>query len=495
MKRNILTLITLVLAALGSAIQAQRPTGDTLTERDLTYFVTPLTYNAFVPPIEDSTLWLSSHDNFFYFGDDQAHYSGNQIIGQQMFTDRPIKVVGLATCAYIQPPTDINMREFSYCFPNTRDTSMTGRATDSLILYTIVDDNPVELKSSPWRAEQPHRYLLLPPYDTTEPIQLRPIPAIASLYETMFDTPVIVEGDFIVAGTELNNEGSYSWIHAPHYEQWPQWIWLWDHCPTRYWYMHGGPWIPVSEARQFPSYVVHWAKQLNSGSSWQRTIAYQNHNIYDTLQNIVYTYAVQWYTQLMFPIIDLSFDTSYCHGVSNLRLAGRSGNNATLMWDSDESGPWEVAYGKASAPRDSFSVVNTSVPTVRLSGFDARTPYHAYVRGYCDLNDSYSDWIGPLEFQVYEGPAQPGDTTAIDQPGSMASFIQLLPNPATSQVQILSSYKMDRIVLFDLGGRTLLDQPADGISSLLDLSALPKGSYIVAIHSAKSIATKKLIVE
>lgn len=201
------------------------------------------------------------------------------------------------------------------------------------------------------------------------------------------------------------------------------------------------------------------------------------------------------HSNIFFPILFKDWDTAYCHGVSNLRLAGRSGNNATLMWDSDESGPWEVAYGKASAPRDSFSVVNTSVPTVRLSGFDARTPYHAYVRGYCDLNDSYSDWIGPLEFQVYEGPAQPGDTTAIDQPGSMASFIQLLPNPATSQVQILSSYKMDRIVLFDLGGRTLLDQPADGISSLLDLSALPKGSYIVAIHSAKSIATKKLIVE
>jgi transcriptional regulator with AAA-type ATPase domain len=158
---------------------------------------------------------------------------------------------------------------------------------------------------------------------------------------------------------------------------------------------------------------------------------------------------------IFFPILFRDWDTAYCHGVSNLRLAGRSGNNATLMWDSDESGPWEVAYGKASAPRDSFSVVNTSVPTVRLSGFDARTPYHAYVRGYCDLNDSYSDWIGPLEFQVYEGPAQPGDTTAIDQPGSMASFIQLLPNPATSQVQILSSYKMDRIVL-DEGAKQLL---------------------------------------
>ncbi len=40
MKRNIQSLIILVLAALGSAIQAQRPTGDTLTSLPNDYLVT-----------------------------------------------------------------------------------------------------------------------------------------------------------------------------------------------------------------------------------------------------------------------------------------------------------------------------------------------------------------------------------------------------------------------------------------------------------------------
>ena len=307
----------------------------------------------------------------------------------------------------------------------------------------------------------------------------------------MFDNPVAVGPDFIVASSAYNNTTKNSF-----------WDSQWEHYPTRFCSVFSPQCRATDtvfdssctyefwgETFPYPHWLGHPISWLND-STFCRSHGFvapdwevPDHETYYTHSNI------------FFPILFKDWDTAYCHGVSNLRLAGRSGNNATLMWDSDESGPWEVAYGKASAPRDSFSVVNTSVPTVRLSGFDARTPYHAYVRGYCDLNDSYSDWIGPLEFQVYEGPAQPGDTTAIDQPGSMASFIQLLPNPATSQVQILSSYKMDRIVLFDLGGRTLLDQPADGISSLLDLSALPKGSYIVAIHSAKSIATKKLIVE
>ena len=526
MKRNILTLIILILAALGGTLQAQRPTGDTLSIPDESYFcdtfniMRPINPGSGVNPSYEASLEKMDLHLFWPMRDHNdsiedvwwCWFNGNHISGRQMIAERPIKIIGIAASAYRQRPADTSIRAIyeSYhpdpsmseevlhllTFLNTRDTSLTTRITDSLILYKSTDKGPERLAAGPWRIEYPHRNIVLPPivppsvchsdpnlhvYDI-HPWHYGDTAPRTALYEVIFDHPIVVKDSFIIAGTALNNDGSYSWQLPPiwsQYEAMAEYMWLWDYCPTRYWYWRHL--LPVTDTN-----CVTWLKFRDH--DWIRYSTSSLLTSFDTTSLILREVPV------MFPII-VPFDTLFCHGVSNLRLAGRSGNNATLMWDSDESGPWEVAYGKASAPRDSFSVVNTSVPTVRLSGFDARTPYHAYVRGYCDLNDSYSDWIGPLEFQVYEGPAQPGDTTAIDQPGSMASFIQLLPNPATSQVQILSSYKMDRIVLFDLGGRTLLDQPADGISSLLDLSALPKGSYIVAIHSAKSIATKKLIVE
>ena len=483
MKRNILTLITIFLAAISGTLQAQRPTGDTLTSLPNDYLVT------------SSLDWFSVDSSDWCFAATARYIipieyyqlpDANHIFGRDFHTDHMVMVAGVAMCAYMAHS------------PNTLDTVVAHRITDSVFLYTyqkpIRTDTffvPLKLAAAPWRMENPHRYIHVPPQcggwfgPGTLGWEGRTVP----LYEVMFDNPVAVGPDFIVASSAYNNTTKNS-------NGVPQW----EHYPTRFCSVFS-PQCRATDTVFDSSCTYEFGEEIYP--YWVRGhISYLNDSTFCRSHGFV---APDWevpdhetyytHSNIFFPILFKDWDTAYCHGVSNLRLAGRSGNNATLMWDSDESGPWEVAYGKASAPRDSFSVVNTSVPTVRLSGFDARTPYHAYVRGYCDLNDSYSDWIGPLEFQVYEGPAQPGDTTAIDQPGSMASFIQLLPNPATSQVQILSSYKMDRIVLFDLGGRTLLDQPADGISSLLDLSALPKGSYIVAIHSAKSIATKKLIVE
>ena len=485
MKRNILTLIILILAALGSAIQAQRPTGDTLTSLPNDYFYTPSLDWFSV----DSSDWCFAATARYILGIEYYQLrDANHIFGRDFHTDHMVMVAGVAMCAYMAHS------------PNTLDTVVAHRITDSVFLYSyqkpIRTDTffvPLKLAAAPWRMENPHRYIHVPPRrggwfgPGTLGWEGRTVP----LYEVMFDNPVAVGPDFIVASSAYNNTTKNS-NGVPH----------WEHYPTRFCSVFSPQCRATDTVFDSSCNYEFWGETFPYPHWIGRAISYLNDSTFCRSNGFV---APDWevpdhetyYTHpnIFFPILFRDWDTAYCNGVSNLRLAGRSGNNATLMWDSDESGPWEVAYGKASAPRDSFSVVNTSVPTVRLSGFDARTPYHAYVRGYCDLNDSYSDWIGPLEFQVYEGPAQPGDTTAIDQPGSMASFIQLLPNPATSQVQILSSYKMDRIVLFDLGGRTLLDQPADGISSLLDLSALPKGSYIVAIHSAKSIATKKLIVE
>ena len=118
-------------------------------------------------------------DNFI-----QKYFLGNTIIGNQMVTDHPIKIIGLAACGRMQSPADTTQYELAltnvwydewrynrdrlgWYFPNTRDMSMAGRITDSLILYKPTDGDPVKLASGPWRVEWPHREILLPLEDST----------------------------------------------------------------------------------------------------------------------------------------------------------------------------------------------------------------------------------------------------------------------------------------------------------------------------------------
>ena len=75
--------------------------------------------------------------------------NGNIIIGKQLWTDRPIKILGIAACAYMQQPGDTTIESLLYMWenlyarlydrqyfvPNTRDTSLLTRITDSMILY------------------------------------------------------------------------------------------------------------------------------------------------------------------------------------------------------------------------------------------------------------------------------------------------------------------------------------------------------------------------
>ena len=191
---------------------------------------------------------------------------GNYIGGMQMFTERPLKIVGIAVCAYMQRPMDTTVRVFfdgfyglsgervdhefysDRYFLNTRDTTLKNRITDSAILYKVTASGPQRLASAPWRIEHPHRFIHLPP------VQYRLITAyipenylmpwtlfsnydqdpVLPLYEVMFDSAVVVEDSFVVASTALNNEMSAGLVSPPCCPAASETMWLWDHNPTRF---------------------------------------------------------------------------------------------------------------------------------------------------------------------------------------------------------------------------------------------------------------------
>ena len=92
------------------------------------------------------------------------------------------------------------------------------------------------------------------------------------------------------------------------------------------------------------------------------------------------------------------------------------------------------------------------------------------------------------------------DTTQIDTTLGISMrmlerYINLVPNPATERVQVLSSFGLGRIELYNAAGVRVHEQKATGHSATLDVSALPEGPYLVRIATPAGTVTKKLIVQ
>lgn len=68
----------------------------------------------------------------------------------------------------------------------------------------------------------------------------------------------------------------------------------------------------------------------------------------------------------------------------------------------------------------------------------------------------------------------------------------MAPNPANNTIE-LSGIPIDRIDFFDAAGKSVrsLDRP----SSIIDISALPKGIYILKVRSGDGYLTLRLIKE
>ena len=71
--------------------------------------------------------------------------------------------------------------------------------------------------------------------------------------------------------------------------------------------------------------------------------------------------------------------------------------------------------------------------------------------------------------------------------------MEMMTNPARGQVAVLSSYRLSRVVVYNLAGHAVLEQEDEGLATALDVSGLAKGVYVVAIHTPADIATKRLV--
>ena len=516
--------LALVVMGFGLSMYAQRPVDDTIYGREASYYYDKFYWRdydtncafwyakpkedalydasgSFLGPcyrdIRNSLISTGEGDPApaagYTFAGFYFQHNGNKIVGNRMVADRPLKILGVAACGYMQEARDTTIDSYMYMysnpgnlghlilpnygFLNTRDTVMAHRETEYLRLYQITGGNDlVLLGSKPWSVTDPHRYMVIPVLSSSGALSGH-IDSAVAIYEVLFDKPVVVMDTFVVAGTTFNNEGGYSMECAPINENLRRRIWLWDRNPTRYWSLLEAMNTSDECADSYYNFSQLWLQFRNL--PWK------------AIPNDSTCIPIPYYNSCIaiFPIIDTTFDTVLfqCEEVTNVRVVASGGDSAVMAWDATNTDRWEVRYCPAGMSTDSCTVVRVTSPTATLTGLLPGRDYTVQVRGWCDEDSSYSEWSQAVTVAVDE-------PQGIEEPGDLGRFTYLMPNPTSGAVSVVSSYSISRIKVYDLGGRVVMEQQCEGLSASLDVSGLASGTYIVAIHTPAGVATKKLEV-
>ncbi|MBR3411677.1 MAG: T9SS type A sorting domain-containing protein [Bacteroidales bacterium] len=209
---------------------------------------------------------------------------------------------------------------------------------------------------------------------------------------------------------------------------------------------------------------------------------------------------------MVLPIIEV-VDTSFanapeCPAVSGLFARGNYTDTVTVQWDYDSLHPeYQLWYG----PENDFEARNAMVPlrTNRWVFSDASyadTQMVAYVRAVCHEYDTlrYSEWGRPIRFMLHheeQDTTGHGDIGVPEAEDDLSRYVQLMPNPASGSVLINSSYGIDRVEAYDVRGEKVHDQPSDARTAAFDVSAWPKGAYVVLVRTPVGTAAKRLVVQ
>lgn len=459
-------------------------------------------------------VWESSIQPIhWYFGLNWTQLAGVVDFGVEYTTDHPIRIIGAAAVATMQHWADtttsfwndaltyFDSSKSEFRFPNTLDTTVSGRLDEYLCIYKPSDQgDPVLLTQGSWRIEQQHGYIHLPgQYDgwraVTEPggdlvtIELGLNPSAPfhndtvcykPVYEVFFDKPVVVDGTFIVMGTANNNSVSrvvrYIWPDVPPTPYTWEWMNLWDHNPTRYWSVRG-----EATFGEYPEPCVfnwhHGHDSLYNLYGWNRFVDTYCIDTLDFARNQSY---------LIWPILDPTYDTLICDEIASVGVAEATDTTITVMWSGGNNIEWEVMYVGGGAADTSY--LTTTVPTVTIAGLSPNTYYRVWVRGRCDSTRPFGAWSEP-EYIRTDQPHEPQRIAQVDR------YTQMMPNPASGDVNVVSYYLQDRVVVYDLRGNMVLDHRSPGSTTTFNVGNLPKGVYVVAIHTPAGIATKRLVVE
>ena len=99
--------------------------------------------------------------------------------------------------------------------------------------------------------------------------------------------------------------------------------------------------------------------------------------------------------------------------------------------------------------------------------------------------------LTPLDSTSHAG----NDTTHAGISEVQDRLVGVMPNPATKEVKVVSSFGLRHIDAYDAAGRRVLSRDAQGLQTHLDVGAWPRGAYTLHILTPAGTTVKKLLVE
>ena len=181
----------------------------------------------------------------------------------------------------------------------------------------------------------------------------------------------------------------------------------------------------------------------------------------------------------LYPILVLP-----CSDVTNLRYepVGSTGAIALVQWDGDANhAGYEISYGPQGTPPGEGTVRQVVNHQAVLSQLDRSTRYDVYVRARCDYDTTrWSAWSDTLHMHIA--------TYGIDD--VEAPEVTLAPNPTDGRLAVRCEAPITAVALYDLQGRAVLTASGSGTEAVLDLAALPMGTYVLVAHTAQGQVTR-----
>lgn len=143
------------------------------------------------------------------------------------------------------------------------------------------------------------------------------------------------------------------------------------------------------------------------------------------------------------------------------------------------------------------SSFGTTAPTATISTTDTNPPSAINLFILRQDSDRETPFIELDELRISNSwtDVTPSDASASTRENSIEGF-KTYPNPVSNGQLTISSKSLDTkdVRIFNVLGKNVMNAKFDGKSTLLNVSSLSKGIYIIKVVEGNSIATQKLII-
>lgn len=164
--------------------------------------------------------------------------------------------------------------------------------------------------------------------------------------------------------------------------------------------------------------------------------------------------------------------------------------STVLLWNSTNGSEWDVSLCKGCMEPDSGVITHSTTTFANITGLEAGASYTAWVRAYCNENDT-SFWSEGLQFTV-PMPADTGGTEYVFNVDD--AYFMLSPNPASERVSAFSSFQIRELDIYSMSGKLVRHVSPRALSVSVDVSDLPKGLYIVRATTIHGMAYGRLVI-